>query len=174
MTAEERRARFRLVRPPERMPLEEAQFYEAASQQLLFPLPKPDLLIFVLFPLVTADEFTKAVELAKPSAVLDLRRSPRFDVGHLNRKQALRSFQDAGAKYFDVFAMEASGQKESTDPVQLAESYLSRSGMKLSGPIMLLLSDSAIPDDGVPVRIARLFAAASQHPWETIEIPRFA
>jgi hypothetical protein len=42
---------------------------------------------------------------------------------------------------------------------------------------MLLLSDMAIQehdDDALPTKIARLFASASKHQWNTVEIPQFA
>lgn len=178
MSNDERKAKFHLIRKPRRVPPHEEQFTEPAGQGMLFPLPKRDLLIFLVFPLVTEDEFTKALELAKPATILELRRSPRFDIGHLNRQEAFRWFEAAHAKYYDLSSVLSPEQPDPADPVQMVGTFLSRSGSHITGPIMLLLSDTALQESAdevsLPTRIARLFASASKHQWETVEIPQFA
>ena len=178
MSSEERRARFQLIRKPRRVLLQEEQFSEPAGQGMLFPLPKRDLLIFLIFPLVTEDEFTKVLELAKPAAILELRRSPRFDIGQLNRHEAFKWFEAMQSKYYDLSSALSPEEQNPADPVQLVGTFLSRSGSPVAGPIMLLLSDTSFEEsadeNSVPTRIARLFASASKHPWRTVEIPQFA
>jgi hypothetical protein len=178
MSNDERKAKFQLIRKPKRLPPRAEQFVEPTGQGMLFPLPKRDLLIFLVFPLVTEDEFTKTLELAKPATILELRRSPRFDIGQLNRQEAFRWFEATHAKYYDLSSVLASEQRESIDPVHLVRLFLNRSGSQLAGPIMLLLSDTALrePNDdaSLPAKIARLFVSASKHPWQTVEIPQFA
>lgn len=178
MSNDERRAKFQIIRKPQRVPLQEEQFSEPAGQGMLFPLPKRDLLIFLVFPLVTEDEFTAALEMAKPVMILELRRSPRFDIGHLNRQEAFRWFEAMQAKYYDLSSVQIPEETDPADPVQLVRAFLSRSGSQVAGPVMLLLSDTSsegsADESRLPTRIARLFASASKHPWETVEIPQFA
>jgi hypothetical protein len=177
MSNDERKAKFQLIRKPRRVPPQAEQFTQPVGQGMLFPLPKTDLLIFLVFPLVTEDEFTKTLELAKPVTVLELRRSPRFDIGQLNRQEAFRWFEAMQAKYYDLSSVVASAQQDHIDPVDMVRIFLKRSGSHLTGPIMLLLSDMAIQehdDDALPTKIARLFASASKHQWNTVEIPQFA
>lgn len=178
MSNDERRAKFQIIRKPRRVPLQEEQFSEPVGQGMLFPLPKRDLLIFLVFPLVTEDEFTAALEMAKPVMILELRRSPRFDIGHLNRQEAFRWFEAMQAKYYDLSSVQIPEEADPADPVQLVRAFLSRSGSQVAGPIMLLLSDTSsersADESSLPTRIARLFASASKHPWETVEIPQFA
>jgi hypothetical protein len=178
MSNDERRPKFQIIRKPRRVPPQEEQFREPVGQRMLFPLPKRDLLVFLVFPLVTEDEFTAALEMAKPVMILELRRSPRFDIGHLNRQEAFRWFEAMQAKYYDLSSAQISEEMDSADPVQLVQEFLSYSGSEVAGPIMLLLSDTSSTgnanESSLPTRIARLFASASKHPWKTVEIPQFA
>ncbi len=75
MTLEQRKATFQLIKKPRpALPFEDRSF-DTPSQATLFPMEEPDLLIFLYFPFVTAEEFTRTLELARPAAVLKLRRS---------------------------------------------------------------------------------------------------
>ncbi len=178
MNDEERRAKFQLIRKPRRVPLKEEQLTGPASQGLLFPMPRRDLLIFLVFPFVTEDEFTKTLELTKPAAILELRRSPRFDIGQLNRQQAFRWFEAMHSRYYDLSSLLPSDEQYAADPVQLVGTFLSRTGNQVAGPVMILISqanaEGNAEEDSVSTRIARLFASVSKHPWETVEIPQFA
>jgi len=177
MTDEERKSRFQVIRKPQRLPLEEEVFLETASQGLLFPVPRRDLLIFVVFPLVTENDFKRMLELSKPTAILELRRSPRFDIGHLNRHLAFRWFESTHSKYYDLTSAIHSEPQSAADPVELVGGFLSRAGKQVSGPVVILISQTYLDkgsSDDVLTRIAKLFTSASEHPWRTIELPRFA
>ncbi len=178
MNDEERRAKFQLIRKPRRVTLQEEQLTEPATQGLLFPMPKRDLLIFLVFPFVTEDEFTKTLELTKPAAILELRRSPRFDIGHLNRQEAFRWFEAVKTRYYDLSSSPAPDEQQAADPVQLVAAFLSRTGNQVPGPVMILISqgnpEGGADESSVFTQIAKLFASASKHPWETVEIPKFA
>jgi hypothetical protein len=177
MSNDERKAKFQLIRKPRRVPPQADQFIEPTGQGMLFPLPKRDLLIFLVFPLITEDEFTKTLELARPATILELRRSPRFDIGQLTRQDAFRWFEATHAKYYDLSSALTPDQQDPLDPLHLVRVFLNRSGSQLSGPIMLLLSDLALhdrEDDALPTKIARLFMSASKHQWQTLEIPQYA
>jgi len=178
MSDDERKARFQLIRKPRRVAPSEDQFTEPASQGVLFPMPKRHLIIFLVFPYVTEEDFTRTLELAKPSAVLELRRFPRFDMGQLNRRQAFRWFEATHSKYYDLSPMVSPDDQYASDPVQLVGSFLRRSGTQIAGPVMILMSQNYPElnsgDNSVFDEITRLFTSVSNHPWETLEIPQFA
>jgi len=176
MSTEERKIKFQLIRSPRRLGISEDQFADPATQGLLFPLPKRDLLIFLVVPRITEDEFRKTLEAAKPTIILELRRSPRFDIGRMNRQEAFRWFETVQSRYYDL---PSNDPREGTfDPVILVQSFLKGPGVRPEGPILLLINELPAreqPDDQKLIsRIAGLFASASKHQWETVEVPQFA
>lgn len=176
MSNEERKKKFELIRKPRRVPASEEQFVESASQSLLFPMPRHDLLIFVVFPLVNEEDFTGPLEFGRPSAILELRRSPRFDVGRLNRQLAFQWFEATHSRYYDLSPMLSSSDSSSADPVELVATFLKNSRNHINGPVMILLSHAhaAEGDNDIVGEITRLFASASDHSWKTITFPQFA
>src|SRR6267154_686780 len=72
------------------------------AQSNLFPAPRPGLLIFVYFPEVGEDEFRNVLQFAKPSSILELRNTPRFDIGRLNRQTVFQYFDREHATYVDL------------------------------------------------------------------------
>lgn len=177
MSDDERKARFQLIRKPRKVAPSEDQFNEPASQGLLFPTPKRALIIFLVFPYVTEEDFTRTLELAKPAAILELRRFPRFDMGQLNRRQAFRWFEAIHSKYYDL-SPKSSEDLHASDPVHLVGAFLRRTGNQIAGPVMILMSQKRpnlnSDDNSVFDEITRLFTTASNHPWDTLEIPQFA
>jgi len=173
MNQQEQRPRLRLVRKPTRIQVNQDDFVEPGPQALLFPLPKKDLLLFLLFPGVTEEEFTAALDYARPVIILELRRAPRFDIGSLNRQVAFEWFERSHSKYYDL-APQSSAPDDDThwDPLALVELFLKRVGSKVEGPIMLLINDRQ-PEDLAP-QIAQRFATASKSAWNTFEIPQYA
>ena len=176
MSTEDRRIKLQLVRSPKRVEVSEEQFADPASQGLLFPMPKRDLLIFLVMPRVTEEEFTKTLEAAKPTVILELRRAPRFDIGRMNRQEAFKWFEASQSRYYDLSSNEP--REGAFDPVILVQSFLQGPGGRVDGPVLLLISESParVPseDEKLISRIARLFASASEHQWETVEVPQFA
>jgi len=181
MTDEERKARFHIVRTPKKLAPREDQFTEPASQGTLFPMPRRHLIIFVVFPWVTEEDFTHTLEMAKPSAILELRRFPRFDMGQLDRRQAFRWFEATHSQYYDLAPMSPSDDRYdryASDPIQLIGAFLRRGGTQIAGPVMILMSqntpDAKSIDSGIFDEIRRLFVSVSDHPWETHQVPQFA
>ncbi len=171
MTLEERKATFQLIKKPRpALPFEDRSF-DTPSQATLFPMQEPDLLIFLYFPFVTAEEFTRTLELARPAAVLELRRSPRFDFGHLNRQQVFRIFDAIHSTYYDLGPMESSSDRYASDPVQLVGAFLRSASAPPKGPVLILLNQKGLEiDDSIPADITGLFATASNHPWRTYTV----
>src|SRR5260370_1798692 len=142
MKEQEQRPRLRLVQKPIRTPVNQDDFVEPGAQALLFPLPKKDLLLFLLFPGVTEEEFTAALDYARPVIVLELRRSPRFDIGGLNRRAGFEWFQPRHPKYYDLPSQLSVVDDDSRwNPLVLGEAFLVRVGPKGEGPVMLLIND---------------------------------
>ena len=96
------RPRLQIAHAPKRANISAEDFQEPASQRMLFPLPRQGLLIFILFPDVTEEEFRETLEHARPSFVLELRSSPRFDIGRLNRRLAFQVFASQNTTYLDL------------------------------------------------------------------------
>lgn len=176
MSNEERKAAFKLIRKPQRVAPTEDQFVGPASQSLLFPVPSQDLLIFVVFPLANEEDFTRPLEFARPAAILELRRSPRFDVGRMNRQLAFQWFESLHSRYYDLPPMVGSSGGGVSDPVQMVARFLGESGTQVNGPVMILLSHAhaAEPETDVMGEITRLFSAKSDHSWKTITFPQYA
>ena len=178
MSDDDRRAKFQLIRKPRKVPIHDEQFTGTASQSLLFPMPQQDLLIFLVFPLVTEDEFTRVLELTKPACILELRRSPRFDVGHLNRQEAFRWFEAMHSRYYDLSSKHYSDEQYAANPVEMVDTFLRRTGNKIIGPVMILINqgypEREDEESSISTQIARLFSTASKHPWKTVEVPQFA
>jgi hypothetical protein len=167
------RVKLQLIKRPRRVEVEEGELTDPISQGMLFPVPKRDLLIFLVVPRLTEEEFTKTLDLSKPTVILELRRSPRFDIGRMNRQEAFKRFAAFDSQYYDL----SSDQVKRVDPVALTQSFLERSTKPLAGPVLLLLNESPSEhepsQESVTWRIARLFASKSKHSWETLEIPQF-
>ena len=76
-----------------RIPISAQDFIEPGTQGILFPAPKRGLILFMLFPDVNEQEFRDALNNSRPSHVIELRTSPRFDIGRLNRHDAFHAFK---------------------------------------------------------------------------------
>lgn len=63
-----------------------------------------DPFVLVLVDLTNASEaeFLRVLEQARPDAVIELRKVPRFDFGRLNRKLVFRMFDEMKARYHDL------------------------------------------------------------------------
>ena len=75
---------------------------KAPFQAGLFSVPDATLLIFVFFPKVNEKQFRYVLSEMKPTTVVDMRPAPRFDLGRLDRREALGIFEHIGAIYFDL------------------------------------------------------------------------
>jgi hypothetical protein len=178
MNSAELKARFHLIQKPKRVAPQLDRLFESPMQNQLFPVPKENVLIFLVLPLVSDEEFTNVLGSLRPVAILELRRSPRFDLGQLNRKEVFRSFKESSSVYLDLAAGRTEDPSLDDDPVQLVKSFLKRSGDKIPGPVMLLLNKEGFEEpkaiDLITNEIASLFASASKNRWEALQIPQFA
>lgn len=139
MNKEERRERFRLIRTDERAPIDVNDFYRIGPQNSLFPRTKEGLFIFVYFAEVTEREFLETLEYAQPSLVLELRTTPRFDIGRLNRQQAFQQFEHQKCSYVDLTSS-MMGQHDPNRILSEVSNFLQKARPSAMRPIMFLLN----------------------------------
>ena len=175
MSDSQERVKLQLVRSPQRVPVTEDRFAVRPTQRSLFPVPKEDLLVFVSVSRVTEEEFFKTLEMARPRVILELRRSPRFDIGSMNRRLAFRWFDSLESTYHDLSSLRS---REDADPETWVRSFLERAESQVRGPILLLISEpdatSDPSDEYLVSKITRMFTSALKRDWETVHVPRFA
>jgi hypothetical protein len=132
------------------------------------------MLVFVFFPLVSEREFRGAIEQMKPASIVDLRPAPRFDLGRLDRREALGIFEKIGARYVDIgtaLGIEGCGDLTllpmwiQNKAVPFTESDQSRA----DGPVMFLLNEEITGRSAVDAIAAALSA---KHPWTIVELPQ--
>ena len=102
MPDETKRNQLYVVPKQKRMPISTLDFVEPGTQGMLFPAPKRGLILFVLFPDVTEQEFRDVLKSAMPSYVIELRASPRFDIGSLTRQTVFQAFHHHNIRYADL------------------------------------------------------------------------
>jgi hypothetical protein len=142
----------------------------AVAQSNLFPSARPGMLIFVYFSDVTEDEFRKTLEFAKPRAVVELRHTPRFDVGSLNRQTVFNFFAREHTAYFDLTSWREK-QDEDDLLVQIKE-VIERDLTGLNGPVMFLLG-SHRGSDLLPQQIVDLVCSVKKTPPDVFAVPHF-
>lgn len=71
-------------------------------QPALFPIPKASQLIFADTTILSGDRFISLLIEAQPSVIVDMRPTPRFDLGRLNRKTAFELFKENRIRYIDT------------------------------------------------------------------------
>jgi hypothetical protein len=127
-------------------------------------------LIVVEFEKFGASDCVALLKIGRPEVVFDLRRVPRFDIEHLNRRLVFNLFAEGRIEYIDLSGRLATlGAIGATAAVSLVvRSPAGRRG--LSGPIVLLVDraqseDAYISDfvDGMP--------SAPHGVWDVLKLP---
>lgn len=83
---------------------------------------------------------TDVLQKLKPNYLLDLRKSPRFDLSGYSRKKAFSDFDRLKAKYICLSIDETVG--EISERVQSLISKLDNEQNKLTGPILILVESA--------------------------------
>jgi hypothetical protein len=145
VSEERSRANLRIVRAFRRLGILPEDFQQPKSQGMLFPMPKQGLLIFVNFPDVTEAEFRQTLEYAKPSLIIELRSSPRFDIGTFNRQLAFQSFRRQNATYVDLTSSFMGNDKDAV--LSNLRKFLEASKPSFESPVVFLFSRAESDDD---------------------------
>lgn len=171
MASETSGPKLHLVHSRRRMEVSAEDFYAPGSQELLFPLPRNGLLIFVHFPDVTEEEFRATLEHAKPAFVLELRSSPRFDIGRLNRQLAFQVFRSQNTTYLDLTSS-LMGKADGEAVLARLKEFLQTAKPTFERPVVFLLNrseSSAGLVSGVLDAVTTFRSVASQ----VYEVPKF-
>lgn len=162
------RSHLRLLRPEDLLdrtfvPLESLVL--GRHQQLaLFPRPEPTIAVFAWVTGLSDSSFDRLLRLLHPRFVVDVRVSPRFNIGRLNRRSAFALFDTLKVLYFDVAAL--SGQAGGT----AFEDFLRAQATKenFGGPL-LVLSESMFECESLMRHAANVLP--THESWQFVPFP---
>jgi hypothetical protein len=172
MCEERSRAKLRIIRPFKRLGILPEDFQQPKSQGMLFPMPKHGLLIFINFPDVTETEFQHTLEYARPSLILELRSSPRFDIGTFNRQLAFQSFRNQNATYMDLTSS-LMGRNDRNAVLSNLRKFLETSKPSFDRPVVFLFS-RAESDDDFRRQVWTTVSSFNSAATEVYEVPRIS
>jgi hypothetical protein len=162
--------RLHLVLSPKREGITSEDFQELGPQGVLFPLPRRGLLIFIHFPDVTEEEFRDTLEHARPAFILELRASPRFDIGRLNRQVAFQSFQKHNAVYLDLTSS-LMGKVDAEAILSSLRRFLDTTRPSFDRPIAFLMHRMECDSDFMR-RVLEIVTGFDSAASEVYEVPR--
>lgn len=171
MSNETARTKLHIVPQSRRTVLSPEDFIEPGAQGMLFPTPRKGLMIFMYFPDITEQEFTETLRHAAPSYVIELRTSPRFDIGNMNRHLAFQAFQYQNIKYLDLTSLLMGSGNSELLVLRLRE-FLQTRPPKLDMPIVFLVN-RVESDEGLVARVLETFSTFTIGPKYTIQVPSF-
>lgn len=171
MSEERGVSKIHLVPGWHRVKVERKDFITEGAQSELFPVRRSRMVIFIHFPDVTEDEFREVVEFAEPSLIIELRTSPRFDIGGLDRRAAFRTFEKKRITYLDLTSSSIGGSDSESLLSNLAK-FFRLSRPTFERPIVFLTSSSEAAK-GIPQRVLETFSEFGFKPDSIYEVPRF-
>lgn len=163
--------KIHLVPGWQRTKIERRDFLTAGAQSELFPIRRSRMVIFIHFPDVTEEEFREVVEFAEPSLIIELRTSPRFDIGGLDRRSAFRTFEKKRITYLDLTSS-SMGNSNAEDIVGNLAMYFRASRPTFEQPIVFLTGPPEAAK-GIPQRVLETFSEFGFKPDSVYEVPRF-
>lgn len=145
------------------------EFALPSMQASLFPIPRPGLVIFVYFPDVTAQEFFETLEKANPAYVLEMRSSPRFDIGRLNRSMAFKVFQRQNATYLDLTSP-LMGKIDGDCVISSLRDFVQNKEHLLDRPVVILIRRSEY-DEEFTSRVVETITTFGTTPTDVFDVP---
>lgn len=172
VSASGRRVNFlRLVEPEtEPKPVHKATFARQGWQNTLFADEHTSLLVVLEFDRLPASDFLALIAVGNPKLVIDLRRVPRFDISHLNRRLVLELFAEKQVVYRDLSGRisEAPTGRREISPSQIATMIFSE--RNLTGPIVLLV-DKPEAEEKYLEELVGSMPAAPAGVWDVLRLP---
>jgi hypothetical protein len=168
---ENKKTQLRLVHPPKRLRVCAEIFQRPSAQRMLFPVPRKDLLIFVHFPDVTEEEFRDTLRYACPSFVIELRSTPRFDIGDLNRRRAFKFFESQNTKYSDLTSS-LMGKSDDGSVLSNLKDFLTKNKVSFDRPIVFLLNRREYGQDFID-KVRNTVSEFSSVGADVCDIPSF-
>lgn len=141
------------------------------AQLSLFPEHRPRLIAIVGLHYLQDGGLAEALHKVRPRIVIDVRFSPRFDLGMMNRRVAFELFREISAVYLDLFSMVS--RDIDIESALLAESFRSRlaaSTKAASGPIMFL-ADGMVPCSSLFRAVKRNVTTEAMGAWDFVLYP---
>lgn len=170
---DDNRKQLFIVPKQHRMPISAQDFIEPRTQSLLFPIPKRGLILlilFVYFPDVNEEESRDALKSSKPSYVIELRTSPRFDIGTLTRQDDFQVFKVQNINYCDLTSHTMGAQVEGT--LETLRSFLRETRIKFDRPIVFLVDRVELDRDTID-KVMQTLTEYSPEPKTIFEVPHF-
>jgi hypothetical protein len=171
VTGKAKRPALRVVYPPKRAKILPEDFQEPTLQYLLFPTHRQGVLIFMHFPDVTEEEFRDTLQYANPSFVLELRFSPRFDIGRLNRRLAFQTFQKHNTTYSDLTSS-LMGEVDLEEVLFRLKNFLETVKPSFDRPIVFLTNRNEF-DKNFMKNILETVSSFSSAPSNVYEVPNY-
>jgi hypothetical protein len=162
---------LRLVEQPTKPHhLDEAILQRTGWQNTLFATDNPALIVVAEFEVLPAADFVTLCTTARPKFLFDLRKAPRFDVAHLNRRLAFDLFAKANVQYFDLSGR--LGSKGARDVANVAAeiSRVVETNRTTLGPIVLLVDHDQFGESYVLSLIERMPNPPDQV-WDVLKLP---
>lgn len=144
----------------------QALSYGIAVQRQLFPIPRKGMMVFVSMSRISDSDFENALELARPTDVLDCRKYPRFDFGRMNRRSAFEMFDEMSAVYVDVYAL---CEAQEVSRSEQAFGLLERKLVRADGAVVVLVDDAQSEDKHLVDEA--LNALVDKQNLEILEVP---
>jgi hypothetical protein len=166
------RANFlRLVEQPAKTNrLDETALQRAGWQNTLFATENPALIVVAEFDVLPVADFVTLCTTARPKFIFDLRKAPRFDVAHLNRRLAFDLFSGTGAQYFDLSGrLGPNGARDVTNVANEISRPAETSRTTL-GPIVLLVDHDQFAESYVLNLIEKLPIPPNEV-WDVLKLP---
>lgn len=142
----------------------------------LFPMAKPWLLIFTDASDLSADYFVALLDEAQPTYVLDVRPTPRFDIGRLNRRRVFEIFRKNHIHYVDVAGLVGVSSRwdANLNPSFLVDtinaSLQHRGASSVEGPIVVLCDNKEFLNSAMEV-FPRLLLKNEKQQWDVYLAP---
>jgi hypothetical protein len=167
-TSRQRANFLRLVEPiREPDPLGRSTFARSAWQNTLFARDNPSLLVVVIFEELVVSDFLALLSAGHPRVVFDLRRVPRFDIAHLNRRLVFDLFLESRIEYIDLSGALAEQGAVNVIP-HLAQ--VAKSRQALSGPVVLLV-DRPQSEESELGNIIDVLPTPPGDVWDVLRLP---
>jgi hypothetical protein len=146
------------------------RYKQMLFQPDLFPMPKTSLLIFANTTHLSGDRFLSLLDEAQPSVVVDMRPTPRFDLGRLNRKVAFEVFRENKIRYVDTTGILGISCKwdVNLNPaliVNKINKVLRQPDSSPRGPIVILFDDMELLSSSMEIFRSSL-ASSSRKKWD--------
>jgi hypothetical protein len=134
-------AKLHVVKKVTRASIDPNDFRDTSlcSQTNMFATTRAGLFIFVYFPEVSEEEFRNVIEYARPGVVVDLRWSPRFDLGRLNRNLAFQMFERQRSCYIDAASAHSFAEPKLEFLLYSAGQALTSAHLPLDRPVVFLV-----------------------------------